>query len=273
MKYLELLIVLVLTSTIGSLNATQEEDTSVSDSLDVIDSTLSNLQTSNEVDDIGSQNAAHPARRVSLDMGFQELPSEVRKMMETIHKDSFPQTSSRPVKVEDIVVETLAPLRDNFQESNYLEKLAIELSILDESDNVQSEEPFALEHLETQKERINSQISSELEDTPDPNKKWTTNHVVVPHAALRLIRESGMQTTSGNFDFGSLPTQPEILSILEYSDDVVQTFYNLVRSFVNTVLPDPLPYGKFGLRTLYCMYNVHVFIDKSIVLSIRQVQR
>lgn len=242
MKYLELLFtVSILTSTIGLLTATQEGDTSASSSLDLIESTLSNVQTYNEVIDIDSQDAAHLAKQVSLEMSFEKLPSEVQKMMETAHRDSFLQTDShlpRPVKVEDIVAEPLTPLHDNIQESS-LEKLEIELSILDEfldtPDDVQSEETSALRRLETQRERVNSD-SNKFEETHHPNKERTTNQV--PLAALRLIRQSE------NFDFGNLPTRPEIQSVLEYSEDAVQTFYNLVRSFINTVLPGPLPYGK-----------------------------
>ena len=47
-----------------------------------------------------------------------------------------------------------------------------------------------------------------------------------------------------NPNFGALPAQSEVLSVTTAASDALRGYFSIARSFINTVLPDPTPYGK-----------------------------
>lgn len=234
MKRLELFLVsMVLITTVGFLTATTAQEQNQPDSLDMIDNTLLKPQTSNEVESLNSQHTTHPLAvgPTDVQMDFQELPSEVQKMLETTKADSF-----------------------NFQKSI-----------------VRDVKTLSFNQLVTRKERISSRspsLSVKDEGKPDSNKEWVLNQIVEHRTSSRLIRES-----DGSLDFGELPTRPGIQSVLDYPDDAIQTFYNFVRLFVDTVLPGPLPYGELIVVDPYnitlTLYHISFFqccISESLIL-------
>lgn len=42
----------------------------------------------------------------------------------------------------------------------------------------------------------------------------------------------------------TLPAQSDVISITTAASDALRGYYSIPRSFINTVLPDPTPYGK-----------------------------
>ena len=63
-------------------------------------------------------------------------------------------------------------------------------------------------------------------------------------AQFRHTRQTGL-------DFGELPTVTGIESVIELGQDALQTFYNLVRLFIDGIRPGPLPYGKLIMQWKY----------------------
>lgn len=42
----------------------------------------------------------------------------------------------------------------------------------------------------------------------------------------------------------TLPAQSDVISITTAASDALHGYFSIPRSFINTVLPDPTPYGK-----------------------------
>ena len=47
-----------------------------------------------------------------------------------------------------------------------------------------------------------------------------------------------------NSNFGALPAQSEVMSVTTAASDTLRGYFSIARSFIDTVLPDPTPYGK-----------------------------
>ena len=64
---------------------------------------------------------------------------------------------------------------------------------------------------------------------------------------VRRVRQTG------GLDFGDLPTTvPAIESVIDISMGSVDGYFMLVRSFIDTVRPGPLPYGNYKHYLYWC---------------------
>ncbi len=82
-------------------------------------------------------------------------------------------------------------------------------------------------------------VHDQMEELEEINRKVEFSETI-----SRIENPVRKARQAGGIDFGNLPAFPSVESVTEFAMSTLDSYYAMVRGFIDAVQPGPLPYGN-----------------------------